>query len=182
MRELDLKCPETPPYNKSILELIRNGENIVTTHALWSIFNDETLQALKQSKFKYIAIFDEVPPLFRDVVGAGPRLDEPAGSVRFGPADIKLMQQNGMIRVKNGAIEFNPECEYAKTDADYKVFNAVKNLSYSCTLYPYGEKDGRFTSIIAFARRKLAGIDPRKCNLTLSFMRLKYFRLRKISY
>ena len=62
--ELDLKSPETPPYNKSILELIRNGENIVTTHALWSIFNDETLQALKQSKFKYIAIFDEVPPLF----------------------------------------------------------------------------------------------------------------------
>ena len=155
MRELDLKCPETPPYNKSILELIRNGENIVTTHALWSIFNDETLQAFKQSKFRYIAIFDEVPPLFRDVVGAGPRLDEPAGSVRFGPADIKLMQQNGMIRVKNGVIEFNSECEYAKTDADYKVFNAVKNLSYSCTLYPYGEKDGLFTSIIAFARRDL---------------------------
>jgi len=153
--ELDLKSPETPPYNKSILELIRNGENIVTTHALWSIFNDETLQALKQSKFKYIAIFDEVPPLFRDVVGAGPRLDEPAGSVRFGPADIKLMQQADMIRVKNGVIEFNPGCDYAKTDADYKVFNAVKKLSYSCTLYPYGEKDGRFTSIIAFARRDL---------------------------
>ncbi|MBQ9635622.1 MAG: hypothetical protein IJV12_05350, partial [Acidaminococcaceae bacterium] len=66
-----------------------------------------------------------------------------------------LMQQNGMIRVKNGVIEFNSECEYAKTDADYKVFNAVKNLSYSCTLYPYGEKDGLFTSIIAFARRDL---------------------------
>ena len=42
-RELNLKCPETPPYNKSILELIRNGDNIVTTHALWGIFNDETL-------------------------------------------------------------------------------------------------------------------------------------------
>ena len=50
-RELNLKCPETPPYNKSILELIRNGDNIVTTHALWSIFNDETLRAFHQSKY-----------------------------------------------------------------------------------------------------------------------------------
>ena len=95
--ELDLKSPATPPYNKSILELIRNGENIVTTHSLWSIFNDETIRAFSESNYKYIALFDEVPQLFRDVVGTGHRLDEPAGSIRFGPADIKLMQQTGMV-------------------------------------------------------------------------------------
>ena len=153
--ELDLKSPATPPYNKSILELIRNGENIVTTHSLWSIFNDETIRAFSESNYKYIALFDEVPQLFRDVVGKGHKLDEPAGSIRFGPADIKLMQQTGMVRVQDGTIRFNPECEYAKSDKDYKVFNAIKNLSYSCTLYPFGEKDGTFTSIIAFARREL---------------------------
>lgn len=153
--KLDLKSSATPPYNKSILELIRNGENIVTTHALWSIFNDETIHAFHNSEYKYVALFDEVPPLFRDVVGTGHRLDEPAGNIRFGPADIKLMQQTGMIRVQNGTIHFNRECEYAKSDKDYKVFNAIKNLSYSCTLYPFGEKDGLFTSIIAFARREL---------------------------
>ena len=144
--ELDLKSPATPPYNKSILELIRNGENIVTTHSLWSIFNDETIRAFSESNYKYIALFDEVPQLFRDVVGKGHKLDEPAGSIRFGPADIKLMQQTGMVRVQDGTIRFNPECEYAKSDKDYKVFNAIKNLSYSCTLYPFGEKDGTFTS------------------------------------
>lgn len=153
--ELDLKCPKTAPYNKSILELIRNGGNIVTTHALWSIFNDETLNAFHNSKYKYVAFFDEVPPLFRDVVGAGNKLDDQANGVRFGPADVKLMQQTGIISVKNGVIEYNSKCEYAKSDADYKVFNAVKNLSYSCTLYPYGNKDGFFTSIIAFAKREL---------------------------
>ena len=152
--KLNLKSPATPPYNKSILELIRNGENIVTTHALWSIFNDETIHAFQNSEYKYIALFDEVPPLFRDVVGTGHRLDEPACNIRFGPADIRLMQQTGMIRVQNGTIHFNRECEYAKSDKDYKVFNAIKNLSYSCTLYPFGEKDGLFTSIIAFARRE----------------------------
>ena len=153
--KLDLKSPATPPYNKSILELIRNGENIVTTHALWSIFNDETLRAFKESKYKYVALFDEVPPLFRDVVGIGYKPDEPAGSIRFGPADVKLMQQTGMVSVNAGTIRFNPECEYVKSDKEFKVFNAVKNLSYSCTLYPFGEKDGMFTSIIAFARREL---------------------------
>lgn len=154
-RELDLKCPETPPYNKSILELIRNGENIVATHALWGIFNDETLRAFRDSKYRYIALFDEAPPLFRDVVGSGNRLDGQAGDVRFGPADVKLMQQVGMLRVIDGRIVFNSQCDYAKSDKEYKVFNAVKNLSYSCTLYPFGEKDGFFTSIIAFARREL---------------------------
>ena len=102
--ELDLKCPKTAPYNKSILELIRNGGNIVTTHALWSIFNDETLNAFHNSKYKYVAFFDEVPPLFRDVVGAGNKLDDQANGVRFGPADVKLMQQTGIISVKNGVI------------------------------------------------------------------------------
>ena len=183
-RELNLKCPETPPYNKSILELIRNGDNIVTTHALWSIFNDETLRAFHQSKYKYVAFFDEVPPLFRDVVGVGRKLDEMPGSVRFGAADVKLMQKSGMIRVKNGVIEFNPECDYAKTDTDYKVFNAVKNLSYSCTLYPYGNKNGFFTSIIAFARRELFECF-RECwffsYLTHESMLYKYCMLRHIS-
>jgi len=155
MRELNLKCPERAPYNKSILELIRNGENIVTTHSLWSIFNDETIYAFNKSEYKYIAIFDEVPPLFRDVVGAGPRLDDTQEHIRFGPADIKLMQQADMIRVEDGVIRFNPQCEYASSDSDYKVFNAVRKLSYHCTLYPFGEKDGQFTSIIAFARREL---------------------------
>ena len=70
--QLDLKSPTTPPYNKSILELIRNGENIVTTHSLWSIFNDETLRAFSESNYKYVALFDEVPQLFRDVVVLAP--------------------------------------------------------------------------------------------------------------
>ena len=65
------------------------------------------------------------------------------------------MQQTGMVSVNGGTIRFNPECEYVKSDKEFKVFNAVKNLSYSCTLYPFGEKDGMFTSIIAFARREL---------------------------
>ena len=154
-REPGLKSPPSQPYNKSILQLIGNGDNIVTTHALWSKFNDETLRAFSKSKYKYIALFDEVPPLFRDVAGTGHKLDEPEEIIRFGPSDIKLMQQNGMISIQNGTIRFDPACEYAKTDKEFKVFNAIKNLSHSCTLYPFGDKDGTFTTIIAFARREL---------------------------
>lgn len=155
MPELNLKTPDTHPYNKTILEMIRNGDNIVATHSLWSIFSDETLKAFRESKYKYIAFFDEAPPLFRDTVGLGRKLDETAGDIRFGPEDVKLMQRENMIFVKDGQIRFNNKCNYDKSKSGYKVFNAVKYLTRSCTLYPYGENDGDFTSIIAFARREL---------------------------
>ncbi len=154
-KELDFKSPETPPYHKSITEMIRKGDNIVTTHALWSIFNDNTLRAFRESKYKYIACFDEVPPLFRDVVGAGRNLDSIVDIVRFGHEDVKLMQKENLLINENGELLYNAKCDYAKADKGYKIFNAVKKLSYSCTLYPYGDKDGLFTSIIAFQKRAL---------------------------
>lgn len=153
--QLNLKTPHTHPYIKEIEQMIRNGDNIVATHSLWSIFSDETLKAFRESQYKYIAFFDEVPQLFRDTVGAGRKLDETDGEIRFGPEDVKLMQRENMILVKDGEIRYNPHCEYDKSKSDYKVFNAVKYLTKSCTLYPYGDKDGEFTSIIAFARREL---------------------------
>ena len=69
LRKLKAKRPEQPPFNQSILELIRNGENIVTTQSLWGFFNEDTIKAFRQSPYPYTAYFDEIPPLFREVVG-----------------------------------------------------------------------------------------------------------------
>ena len=154
-KRLGVKTPEDRPYSQSIRDMILNGDNIITTHALWSFFNDDTIKAFKQSKYSYAAYFDEVPGLFRDVVGAGLKPDENSSVVRFGAADVKLMQEQKMVVCRNGVIHYNPGCEYEKEISDYKVFNAVRSLSRCCTLYPYGEKDGQFTSIVAFAKREL---------------------------
>lgn len=153
--ELNAKCPEQPPYNKSILDLIRNGENIVTTQALFGLFNDETIEAFRKSDCVYHAFFDEIPSLFRGVIGGAQRPDSFDGVTRFGTADVLLMQQEHMIVNKNGVVKFNPDCDYNRKYKDYKVFDAVKHLSRSCTLYPSGDKDGKFTSIVAFAKREL---------------------------
>ena len=155
LQELNAKCPEQPPYNKSILDLIRNGENIVTTQALFGLFNDETIEAFRKSDCVYHAFFDEIPSLFRGVIGGAQRPDSFDGVTRFGTADVLLMQQEHMIVNKNGVVKFNPDCDYNRKYKDYKVFDAVKHLSRSCTLYPSGDKDGKFTSIVAFAKREL---------------------------
>ena len=131
--------------------MIRSGENIVTTQSLFGFFNGETIEAFRKSDCVYHAFFDEIPSLFRGVIGGAQRLDTFDGITRFGTADVLLMQQEHMIVNKNGKVEFNPDCDYNRKSKEYKVFDVVKNLSRSCTLYPSGNRDGRFTSIVAFA-------------------------------
>lgn len=155
VQKLDMATPGKYPYNRSILELIRSGKNIITTQALWSIFNEETIAAFKESDYLYTAFFDEVPPLFREVVGNGRKRDDFGELVAFGPADVKLMQEAEILVNVKGQLRFNAKCEYNKKNSEHKVFNAVKQLSRSCNLYPYGGKDGKYTSIVAFARKDL---------------------------
>ena len=155
LQELNAKSPEQPPYNKSILELIRDGENIVTTQSLFGIFNDETIKAFRESDCAWHAFFDEIPSLFRGVIGGAQRADTFDSVTRFGTADVLLMQQEQMIANKNGMVQFNPNSAYNRKNKEHKVFDAVKLLSRSCKLYPAGDKKGRFTSIVAFAKREL---------------------------
>ena len=150
VKELDMATPEKYPYNRSILDLIRSGRNIITTQALWSLFNEETIAAFRESDYLYTAFFDEVPPLFREVVGSGRRRDDFGELVTFGPADVKLMQEQEMLVNVKGQLRYNSKCEYDRRNSEHKVFDAVKNLSRSCNLYPYGTKNGKFTSIVAF--------------------------------
>lgn len=155
LHKLRAKRPEQAPYNQSILELIRKGENIVTTQSLWGFFNEDTIKAFRQSPYPYTAYFDEVPPLFREVVGAKQTKDRFGAIDRFGKSDVLLMQKDEIIIRKGERLAYNTNSEYNRQSSDHKVFDAVKNLSRSCDLYPYGDKQGQFTSIIAFMKREL---------------------------
>jgi hypothetical protein len=155
LRELKAKRPEQPPYNQSILELIRNGENIVTTQSLLSFFNEETIKAFRKSPYPYTAYFDEIPPLFREVVGSKQKKDSFGAIARFGISDVLLMQKDGIVTRKGERLVYNRNSEYDRQSSAHKVFDAIKNLSRSCDLYPYGDKQGKFTSIIAFMKREL---------------------------
>ena len=152
---LNAKRPEQPPFHQSILELIRKGENIVTTQSLWGFFNEDTIRAFRLSPYPYTAYFDEIPPLFREVVGARQKKDSFGAVDRFGKSDVLLMQKDKIIVRKGERLEYNINSDYNRQSSDYKVFDAIKNLSRSCDLYPYGDKQGQFTSIIAFMKREL---------------------------
>ncbi len=94
---LNAKRPEQPPFHQSILELIRKGENIVTTQSLWGFFNEDTIRAFRLSPYPYTAYFDEIPPLFREVVGARQKKDSFGAVDRFGKSDVLLMQKDKII-------------------------------------------------------------------------------------
>lgn len=155
LQQLKAKCPERPPYSRSILELFRNGENIVTTQSLYGFFNEETIKAFRKSPYPYTAYFDEIPPLFREVVGSKQKKDSFGAIARFGKSDVLLMQKDGIITRKGEKLVYNRNSDYARQSSDHKVFDAIKDLSRSCDLYPFGDKQGQFTSIIAFMKREL---------------------------
>ena len=154
LQELDAKPPPCEPYCKSIMGLIARGENIVTTQSLYNIFNEETIEAFHQSPYTYIAYFDEIPPLFHGASGGRSQKD---GGIltRFGSKDVRLMQQERMILLENGKIHYNPACEYHQRSPERNVFDAIRDLNSRCNLFPYGERDGFFTGIVAFTRREL---------------------------
>ena len=143
LQQLNAKCPERPPYSRSILELIRNGENIVTTQSLYGFFNEETIKAFRKSPYPYTAYFDEIPPLFREVVGSKQKKDSFGAIARFGKSDVLLMQKDGIITRKGEQLVYNRNSDYAKQSSDHKVFDAINNLSRSCDLYPFGDKQGQ---------------------------------------
>jgi len=154
LKELDAKTPEEHPYIQSLANLVLKGENIVTTKSLFTFFNENTIEAFRKSKFSYTAYFDEMPDLFRETMGGVKKTDNFGNITSFGKADVLLMQEAGMILREKDILRYNPDCDYDRSESGYKVFDAVKKLSCSSALYPFGDRNGRFTTVLAFTRRE----------------------------
>lgn len=159
INETGAKTPDNTNCSKikSILDMIVSGENIVTTHALCQLFTDETITAFQESEYKYIAFFDEIPSFFNNVVGGTTKRDTENDRIitKFGKADVKLMQTANIVKVENGKIIYNSDSEYGRSE-EFNIFDNIKFLGSHCDLFPYGkDKDGYFTSIIAFAKRSI---------------------------
>ena len=159
LQKLEAKQPPAEPYCKSILALIARGDNIVTTQSLYNIFNEETIEAFHKSNYIYTAYFDEIPPLFQGASGGKYQQKDAGVITRFGSKDVQLMQQEHLILQENGEIHYNPDCEYHQHMPEHKVecnvFDALRELDSRCNLYPYGNRRGFFTGIVAFTRREL---------------------------
>ena len=84
--------------SSSLLEYLHFGAFYFNDDSIQSlrrtgIFNDETIKSFHKSDCAWHAFFDEIPSLFRGVIGGAQRPDSFDGVTRFGTADVLLMQQ-----------------------------------------------------------------------------------------
>lgn len=100
-------------------ELLRKGENIASTHALFSSYTDETKALIRANK--YILILDEVIDLFQPVDLDG--------------GDINLLVRNHIAKKENDSIMWDDD-EYTGV-----LFSDIVNMSKSKNLIDY---DGSF--------------------------------------
>lgn len=117
--------PEKSPLNKfsklrSLHDLMERGENIVSTHALFSTYTEETQRLIRANN--YILVLDEVIDLF-----------QPVG---FDGGDINFLVRNNIAKKgEDGNIVWDDE-EYTGV-----VFSDLMRMSQSNNLVDY---DGAF--------------------------------------
>lgn len=97
----------------SLHQLLLNGDNIVSTHALFRDSTETTKKLIESND--YILILDEV----MDVIE----------QVHLKKNDIELMMSENLITIKNGYVIWNPE----KLEYDSR-YNDIKNMALNHTL------------------------------------------------
>jgi hypothetical protein len=108
---------------KSLLNLIRNGHNVATTHSLFSLLNREIKQAIKERS--YVLILDEV----MECVSFFKQISDP---------DLRLLVSSGHV-VKDdvtGRLFWSGE----EDQAYYGRFSGFKRLCDNNKLVLFGEK------------------------------------------
>ena len=98
-------------------KLLKDGENIITTHALFGLFDEDVMILLKNNG--YILILDEVFNVIDDI--------------SMGKDDVKILKEHYIEVEPNGKVNWIYEGVY---DGRYKD---IKNLAENETLYTYGE-------------------------------------------
>lgn len=98
-------------------KLLEDGENIITTHALFGMFDEDVMILLKN--YNYTLILDEVFNVIDDI--------------SMGKDDVKILKEHYIEIEPNGKVNWIHEGVY---DGRYKD---IKNLAENETLYTYGE-------------------------------------------
>ena len=78
-------------------------------------------KAFRQSPYPYTAYFDEIPPLFREVVGARQKKDSFGAVDRFGKSDVLLMQKDKIIVRKGERLEYNINSPASKSAGSFPI-------------------------------------------------------------
>ena len=104
---------------RHLKKLIQDGENIVTTHSLFGMIDDEIEMLFKS--YDYILILDEVFKV----------IDE----IKIGKDDVKILVENYIKVDENGKVIWIMEGDY---DGRY---DDIRSLALNDSLYTYGNNE-----------------------------------------
>lgn len=104
---------------RHLKKLIQDGENIVTTHSLFGMIDDEIEMLFKS--YDYILILDEVFKI----------IDE----IKIGKDDVKILVENYIKVDENGKVIWIVEGDY---DGRY---DDIRSLALNDSLYTYGNNE-----------------------------------------
>ena len=104
---------------RHLKKLIQDGENIVTTHSLFGMIDDEIEMLFKS--YDYILILDEVFKV----------IDE----IKIGKDDVKILVENYIKVDENGKVIWIVEGDY---DGRY---DDIRSLALNDSLYTYGNNE-----------------------------------------
>lgn len=114
---------------RDLIQLIREGKNIASTHALFTNINDELIEALKENN--YILILDEVINVINkiDMYGDNDKLSEIQRD-KYTKEDIDTMIKQNIISVAaDGLVTWNSEDNMLNKYSDLKSL-ADRGLVY----------------------------------------------------
>ena len=104
---------------RHLKKLIQDGENIVTTHSLFGMIDDEIEMLFKS--YDYVLILDEVFKV----------IDE----IKIGKDDVKILVENYIKIDENGKVIWIVEGDY---DGRY---DDLRSLALNDSLYTYGNNE-----------------------------------------
>lgn len=110
---------------KHSLELIRNGENITSTHNMFLRYSDEMVELIREHK--YTLIIDEAVDIFRQS--------------KIKPSTMRLYEDAGWVDREDGEIKITPKYEvndgFHKEIASLSKGNRIINIDEDNSKQPY---------------------------------------------
>jgi hypothetical protein len=160
--------PTVPPFREDIKRLLKEGRNIVTTHALCSIMSGDTRKLIRDGKYTYYCYIDEQPNFVRNIVGGYTKFSfddngNKEGIERFSANDLRLAQNNKILSYdkETKVIHYVSGNEYDITDNKPGVFQAFKEYDDIADMFNYGKNskdENLINTIIALTKKEVFSV------------------------
>lgn len=116
---------------------LKKGENVVITHSLFNMFDEDIIEILQNGSYKYSLFYDELPLLFKGIIG-GQRLGNFSNELldNINELDLKMLIDSGILIKDTDKYVWNDDNLYNQQNK--MVYKSLKNLCMVSDLYSYG--------------------------------------------